>query len=170
MRFISLTAGLLAIAALSLTLAACGGGSSSTSTQSASDRREAAQLKFTTCMRRQGVDLPDPGSGGSAGPPANIDQSKLQAASQACSASLRGAVGNISSADRQKFTDSLTRFTACLRGKGLNVSDPDPSGAGGPGSFLQGIDPTDPTTRAAMTACQKQVGLQLPGGAGGGSQ
>ncbi len=159
-------------AVLSLTLAACGGGSSSSSSSSgsASDKREAAQLKFSACMRKQGVNVPDPGSGGPTGPPAGVDQSKLQTAAKSCQKYLQGAFGNLTTADRQKFQDQLTKFTACLRSKGLNVADPSPSSGpgGGPIQLLKGLDRSNPNTQAAMTACQKQVGLQPPGGGAGG--
>jgi hypothetical protein len=48
-----------------------------------------ALTKFSACMRQHGVDLPDPGAGGNAGPPAGanrLDQSdpKVKAATTAC--------------------------------------------------------------------------------------
>jgi hypothetical protein len=63
-------AGLAALGA-SLTLAACGGGSNDTTSTAAAGGDSAARqaklqeaaLKFTRCMRRHGIDMPDPKAG-----------------------------------------------------------------------------------------------------------
>ena len=68
-------------------VAGCGS-SSSSSTSSTANSQDAARVKFSQCMRQNGVDIPDPGAGG--GPPAGgggqFDRSdpKVQAATKAC--------------------------------------------------------------------------------------
>lgn len=188
----------LAVAALmtplSLGLAACGGGSgssgvaavaddtstagTSTSTSTTSTTsREDAQLKLSRCIRQNGVpDFPDPAADSSGNlriDPStlgNVDRSTLQKAFQACReyADAAGA-GQISDADRTAFQDAALKFAKCMRTNGVDVPDPDFSGAGGagPAGGLR-IDRNDPDTQKALGACQEIIQSALPNGAPGG--
>jgi len=56
-------------------LAGCGSSSSSSSSTSSSSSRDAARVKFTQCLRDNGVNIPDRAGGGTGGPPQNVDRS-----------------------------------------------------------------------------------------------
>jgi len=154
-------------------LTGCGSSSSSSSSTSSSSSRDAARVKFTQCLRDNGVNIPDRAGGGTGGPPQNVDRSKLQAATKACAKYQRGAFGNISSAQRQQFQDSLVKFTSCMRQHGVNVPTRT-GGTGGPPAVGGRIDQNDPKTKAAITACRSTLpqggrGGGGPGGAPGGN-
>ena len=164
----------LALMSAFVVLVATGCGSSSSSSSSATastTSQDAARVKFTQCMRDNGVDIPDnPGQGGGAG--LNIDRTKLQAAAKACQKYQQAAVGNISDAQRQEFQDAFAKFSACMRQNGVDL--PDPGAGGGPGAAGAaggpaggGIDRSDPKVQAAMKVCQDKLPQRGQGGPGG---
>ena len=144
-------------------VAGCGS-SSSSSTSSTANSQDAARVKFSQCMRQNGVDIPDsPGQGGGAALQ-NIDRAKLQTAIKACQKYQQAAVGNISPSQRQSFQDAFAKFSSCMRQHGVDL--PAPGAGGGPPAGGGGIDRNDPKTQAAITACRSQ--LPQRGGPGGG--
>jgi hypothetical protein len=183
--------------ALLITLTACGGGSSNSrvvslagasssggSTASATSRASGEQqaLDFINCLRKQGLDVPDPtvnadgtlslappGGGATGGQPADRDPAIFQKAIAACGnppASLTGGFNP----DQPGFQDAALSFAKCMREKGYDVPDPDFSGGapgpGGPGALFDQIDRNDPTTQADLRTCQKafaDAGITLPG-------
>lgn len=162
----------LAVVALflvALVAAGCGGSSdSSTSSTSGADAQDAARVKFAQCLRENGVDIPDnagqnPGSAGRA--LQDVDQTKLQAAMKACQKYQQAAVGNISDEQQQELRDAFTKFASCMRQNGVDLPDMNPGG--GPPSGGQQINRDDPTTKAAMSACQDKLPRGGPGGQGG---
>ena len=52
-----------------------------------------ALVKFTKCMREQGVNMPDPGANGQMQIPTGVSQDKLQAAQQKCQQYMPGGGG-----------------------------------------------------------------------------
>jgi len=179
-------------------LSACGSSGSAasasggTSTSSASSR-EAAQLKFVTCMRSHGVNLPDPsangrgfaGGGGTSttggapgGGPGGYRQLLStptgQAAEKAC-ASLRSksfgfAGGN--PADQAKFEAAAVKFAECMRAHNIDIPDPTSGTGGAFGIFrdLRGSSETNsPAFKTAMTACSSDLPFHRGGGPGGTS-
>ena len=143
----------------------CGSSSSPSSATASTTSQDAARVKFTQCMRDNGVDLPDnPGQGGGARP--NIDRTKLQAAAKACQKYQQAAVGDISDAQRQEFQDAFARFSACMRQNGVDL--PAPGSGGGPPAGGGGqLDQSDPKVQAATKACQDKLPQRGQGGPGG---
>ena len=126
--------------------------------------QDAARVKFTQCMRDNGVDIPDnPGQGGGGRP--NIDRTKLQAAAKACQKYQQAAVGTISDAQRQEFQDAFAKFSACMRQNGVDV--PDPGSGSGPPAGGGRLDQSDPKVQAAMKVCQDKLPQRGQGGPGG---
>ena len=130
---------LLAIAALSLLVAACGsGGGSSTTTQSKNPAT--AAYKYAACMRSHGVsNFPDPqvvtGSGGSASirqavPASDAASPHFKSAQKACAGIIPAPQGNgPSEAQQQAHKGALLAFASCLRTHGVSKF-PDPNGQG----------------------------------------
>lgn len=159
------TGGASAVAALLVTLCACGssggGGTGTTgTTASASDKQEAA-LKWAQCMRDHGVHMADPQVDDKGrmrvqiqgGPEADAD-----AAQKAC-ADLQQKIGpaNLTPQERQEAEQRMLEFAQCMRAHGVDVPDPTP------GEGIQIRRPRDdPGFEAAQEACQDK--LPAPGG------
>jgi len=191
MRLIKFTAAALA---LCMTLAACGrkpadgiatAGQNTAKASGApvsSDPQERMR-QFTQCMRDNGIDMKDAevsedggfsiqiGPGQGAAPadqgPSKEDQDKMQKAMQACQkyAPFGGEMGK----PNPEMQEKMRQFAKCMRDNGVgNFPDPQEDGGimiqgGGPGS-TDGLNPDDPTFKAAQEKCQS---LLPNGGAGG---
>jgi hypothetical protein len=144
-----------------------GGGSGSAT---AGKDPEQAALDFARCMRRHGVDMPDPqvddkgrmtmrlGGGGAGAKP---DPKKLQAAQQACDGLLGESVKRDPGELDAKARDAMVEYARCMRQHGVDM--PDPTGEGmvfrkGSG---QGPDPESSEFQAADRACGHH--LDAPG-------
>ncbi|WP_433462698.1 hypothetical protein [Spirillospora sp. CA-128828] len=86
-------------------------------------------MKFAQCMRENGVDVPDPGTGegralrlGKGG-----DRTKLQAALEKCQQWLQ-AGGKMPDLKDPKVRDQYVKFAQCMREHGVNIPDPGPDG------------------------------------------
>jgi hypothetical protein len=192
-----LTLGVLAVAA-PMVLSACGGSSDSNGVASLSedsdesgddstatsdgnssageqDPQEAA-LAFARCMRKRGVDIPDPQNGElrlSIGP--NDDPQKVEAAQKACQRLLEGARPQLTEEQQNVMQDGLLAFAKCMREHGIDMPDPQ---FGEHGTITQrarpgsNFDPDDPKFQEAQKACEpildearRKAGLpEQPGG------
>ncbi|MGI5163739.1 hypothetical protein ACQEU3_05220 [Spirillospora sp. CA-253888] len=91
--------------------------------------KEDAQLKFAQCMRENGIDVPDPGSGdkqvaiGRQGK----DREKVERAVEKCRSYLE-AGGVIPDLKDPKVHDQFVKFAQCMRQQGVDVPDPGPDG------------------------------------------
>jgi hypothetical protein len=130
-RPFSTLAALIAIPFLVGSLAACASGSpaseSPSKTPSTVQSFEDWQLAFASCMRDEGVDLPDPGKDGSGAAISlgDADPEAFTAASKTCTDKL-GAPPAPSSGDvpvSDRFDDQLT-MAECFREHGIDVPDP----------------------------------------------
>ncbi|MBT2211363.1 hypothetical protein [Actinomadura sp. NEAU-AAG7] len=123
------------VVAVVVGLSGCGGesgGVASAGGGSASPQKsvsvEDAQLGFARCMRENGVDVPDPGSGqkalrlGKGG-----DGEKVQGAFKKCQSWLQ-AGGKMPDLKDPKARDSYVRFAQCMRENGVDMKDPGPDG------------------------------------------
>ncbi|MBD2894804.1 hypothetical protein amrb99_37320 [Actinomadura sp. RB99] len=90
---------------------------------------EDAQLKFAQCMRQNGVDVPDPGSGHAETMRIGkgADREKLQAAMKKCQSWLQ-AGGKLPDLKDPKVRDQYVKFAQCMREHGVDMKDPDPDG------------------------------------------
>jgi hypothetical protein len=159
----------LPLSAASLFLAACGGGGAATAGDSRAELREAA-LKYAQCMRKHGVDMPDPkfNGGGIAvqigGPGTKrIPKATMDEAQRACRKIMeRVKPPSMSKEDQAKARESALKMARCMRERGFDFPDPQFSEGGGirqriggPGSNM---NPEDPRFQQAMQACSKQSG------------
>ncbi|WP_131732612.1 hypothetical protein [Actinomadura formosensis] len=90
---------------------------------------EDAQLKFAQCMRENGVNVPDPGSGGARARRLGegTDRAKLQAALEKCKQWLQ-AGGSLPDLTDPKVRDQYVKFAQCMREHGVNIPDPGSDG------------------------------------------
>jgi hypothetical protein len=202
-----LAAGSLSMATLPLLLVACGtksdtaqvaslnGAASSsatgdsTSTSLSTGQVQQAMLDFASCMRDNGVNMPDPTfdasgnpQGGFIGRDSGIDprSTEFQTAQQACGDNLQGITlgrGPAGRFDRTAIQDGFNSFTACLRDDGLQVDDitlGDGPGADGPGGPPPGASsggatgPNDSTTTTGGSGASGSTGSGGFNGAPGG--
>jgi pyruvate/2-oxoglutarate dehydrogenase complex dihydrolipoamide acyltransferase (E2) component len=165
----------LILAVVAVLASGCGGADSEAKSGSNSaNERDAAQVKFRSCMRENGVDLPDnPGQGGGGPGRDDIDRAALEKAQKACQKYQKEAFGDVSPDQREEFQDAFAKFSSCMRKHDVDVPDPGAGGGGPPAGGGNQIDRDDPKVQAAMKACQDQLpqgrGPGGPGGPGGGN-
>ena len=148
----------LPLATASLVLAACGGGDDG-SGGSADDRaqfREAA-LKYAECMRRNGVDMPDPAPGEGlrftappGGPTATFERAERE-----CRKHLEDVrPPELSEEEEREFRERALEHARCMREHGFDMPDPT-FGEGGRVEMRLGggIDPNDPAFQEAQREC-----------------
>jgi hypothetical protein len=158
-RFQRLT---LPLAAASLALAACGGGESTAgSGDSRAQFREAA-LRYAECMRRHGVDVPDPspGKGGGilmAAPRSGEDMPTVQRAEEACRKHLESVrPPELSEEQKREFREQALKHARCMREHGIDIPDPTFGEGGRVEQRLGGgIDPREPAFQEAEKACSR---------------
>ncbi|MBB5960020.1 hypothetical protein FHS29_006642 [Saccharothrix tamanrassetensis] len=145
-------------AALALLLGACGSGGDPGGSTSGPDTgtSDGQGVEFAKCMRDNGVDVPDQGpDGGKLGALAGADRSNpaFKDALAACEEHLPGG-GDLSTSDPERL-ERLREFAKCMREHGVDMPDPDPSGAklGGAGK----LDRDSPAFKAALEACQDKL-------------
>lgn len=128
---------------------------------------------FASCMRDNGVDMPDPQPGGPVriGAGANRgDRDAMEKAMEACRSLMPngGKPPELSPEDLEK----ARAMAACMREHGVDVPDPDPAGGGGirirRGAGEDGAPQVDEgALEEAMQAC-RHLGPQAPDGSDGG--
>jgi hypothetical protein len=148
-----------------------GSGDQPSATTAPKANREQQALRFTQCMREQGINMPDPtvDAGGNVRlrPPMGGDepsQAKLQKARAACQQYLQGLQQDFMGQDQTKFRDSLLKYAQCMRNNGYDLPDPNFSNQGSRGPFGDAIDQNDPAYKKADAVCRSN----LPGLFGGG--
>jgi hypothetical protein len=148
-----------------LVAAGCGGSSNASSAPTNTTSQDAARIKYTQCLRDNGIDVPDnPTPGGRRF--GNVDQAKLRKAQTACRKYQQAVVGNITPAQRQAFQDAFAKFASCMRQHGVDLPPRTP-GQGPPAGGAQ-INRNDPKVQAAQKACQSKLPQGGRGRFGGG--
>jgi hypothetical protein len=180
------------LAATALTLAGCGGGksanavaslngSTATTKKGATGSSEQQLLTWVQCMRKNGVNLPDPtvdangnltlrgrggGGDGGAGQPAQggasttdaprPDRGAFDTAQKACGNPPQGAFGGFNRRNDPAFQDAALKFAQCMRDHGVDVPDPNFNSTNGPpaGGPFGNLDRNDPKVSAAFDACR----------------
>lgn len=173
---------LLAVAVAVLVLSACSGGGSGNDDEASATEASAEKqlLDYVTCLRGQGLDVPDPqvdadgnlklnpdqlfpGGDGQQPSQAEIDafSEKYQAAQKVCGSPPQGAVGGTDH-NQTGFQDALVAFARCMREKGVDIADPDFSSPGGQGKFFSEFHriQSDP----AFEPCQQKAFAGVQGG------
>ena len=136
---------------------------------------EDAMLKFTQCMRDNGVDVPDPGPEGDVHVDGRgLSQEQMEAAQAACQkwmdlAEPEDGGEPLTEEEKQSFLD----MAACMRERGWNFPDPTFDG----GRVTQKIEkgegegtlpePDDPAFEKDTEECSSEAGMEPPGGGGG---
>jgi hypothetical protein len=168
----------VAMALAGLTLAACGGGEGtaggSSAAAGAADRTklEQAALEHAACMRRRGIDVPDPkaGNGGIilSGPRTGTDHRAQERAVKQCGRYLRNVPPpKLSDEQKTAMRDGALRHARCMRAQGIEFPDPKFDGKAGITVNLgEGFDPADPRMRQAEQKCRRLL-PRPPGGAPG---
>ncbi|TDC44219.1 hypothetical protein E1281_34300 [Actinomadura sp. KC345] len=133
-------------------VAGAGGSASASAGESLSP--EDAQLKFAQCMRENGVDVPDPGSGDAERLGSGTDRKKLEAALEKCQSWLQ-AGGRIPDLKDPKVRDEYVDFAQCMREHGVNMPDPGPDG--------ELKVPTGDIDQKAVEKAREKCRLELPG-------
>ena len=161
----------LVVALSTLALAACGGDgdSSAGGGKDTAEGRKDGALKFAQCMRRNGVDMPDPKTdengmvvieGGGPGENAMNDPD-MKKADAACRKFLQDALPpKLSETEQKEFKDKALAHAECMREQGLDFPDPR-VGEGGDVSIEiggNGIDPESPKFREAQKKCGDPLG------------
>lgn len=168
----------LVAVALVLTLAACGddgadgvataSGSKGTDSGSAQGQEqvddEEARRQFAECMRKNGIDMPDPQPGERPMMQLKGDRGKVEAAMKECRKLLpNGGEFKPGAED----LESMRQMAKCMRENGVEeFPDPDPNGGGIRIQRGSGIDPDDPEFRAAQEKCREFMPEGGPRGGG----
>ncbi len=120
-----------------------------------------AQTAMARCMRRQGIDVPDPTPGkgferdaGESG----IDARRLRVAERKCARYRRAiaeAAPRPSASEQQRNLDLTLRYARCMREQGADVPDPRAGGEGGGMAVEVPADAkTNPSFRRAARKCE----------------
>jgi hypothetical protein len=149
---------LVTIAASAL-LAACGGSGGGGGTGDQSD--DSKQLAFAACLRKAGIDAPDPQRGADGDVksqirvPKSISPQRLEQIQRDCIRKTGWSPKPLSKEEEARNRDRALKFARCMRAHGVDIPDPQPTGGGivvhgAPG----GIDPRSPAFKRAQQACQ----------------
>lgn len=184
---LAVMASLLGVA-LALTATACGGGEdndgvasltpttgqTTTEDQGSNDDgsseqdREQAALDFARCMRKQGIDFPDPVNGRFNLRIPRGDQRKLERAQRACRDILEDAAPPMSEEQEAELREAALEFAKCMREHGVDMPDPEfPEGGGTLQRMPLGTDENDPKVEEARKACEPILEAVRPDGSRG---
>jgi hypothetical protein len=167
------TTAVIAVAATSLVLAACGGDGGSGGGKSNQERMEEYALQQAECMRRHGVDVPDPKPGrGLLMDNRDVNPEEFERAQRVCEQELgKPPVPELSEEEQREFREAALKFARCMRAEGIDMNDPTfgPNGEVKIQLGGEGTDPeADPAFKAAQDKCRKYeqgpVGEEGPGG------
>jgi hypothetical protein len=139
-------------------VASAGGKPTVSASAAAAAKDEDAPLKFSQCMRQQGMTWfpdPKPGSGGlQIKVPKGTDKAKMDAAMAACKEWAPDG-GERGPADPQQLEQGR-QMAQCMRDNGVpNFPDPQPDGSIHLDGDKIGVGPGDPTFDKAEEACAK---------------
>lgn len=157
------TASALTAAAVSaLALAACGGGDGSgAAANSDQEKFQEAALKHAECMRRHGVDVPDPKpDGGLIINDESANPEQVARALRTCDKEVgRPPIPELSAKEEREFRDAALKHAGCMREHGIDFPDP----TFGPNGTVKvkigpGQHPNDPAFQAADAKCRKLLG------------
>jgi len=136
-------------------VAPAGGTPAASSSAAAAARDDDAPLKFSQCMREQGMTWfpdPKPGGGLQIKVPEGTDRAKVDAAMEACKQWAPDG-GERGQADPQML-EQARRMAQCMRDNGVpNFPDPDPDGGVRLDRDKIGTGPGEPTFDKADEAC-----------------
>jgi hypothetical protein len=155
----------------SVLAAGCGSSHSSTSNANSANSANSvnaantARIGAAQCIRRHGINIPDPTPGGAWAINAfrilnGYPQSQTQAALNACAAQIHKAFPqafNLTPAQQAQRRQQGMAFAQCMRSRHIAIPDP-PVGLGGTAAYLHqlsSIDRNSPAIRSAAATCRK---------------
>jgi hypothetical protein len=156
------------VGALCAALAACGSSSSSSTTTAAGGA--AALVAAESCMRGQGIDIPDVTRTSSAAAHAALQRTlasepavKLESAEKACKTQITKALpqGNgLTPAELERHLRGLELFASCMQSRRIDYPDPPPLANSQSAQLayheaVGSIDQNSPAVKSAAAACQK---------------
>jgi hypothetical protein len=142
---------------------------------------EEAILEFVSCLRNNGLDIPDPQFGPEGvrftdpAVMAGLDfmSRDFLDAMEACQHLLEALQPEVDPEQQAEQNEQLLAFAECMRREGIDFPDPDPvrgltisSMRGADGELV--IDPFDGDFQDAMRVCQEDLDLDVPGAPGAG--
>ena len=143
-------------------LAACGGGDTSDAdSKSNKEKFQEAALEHARCMRRNGVDVPDPkpGQGGVIFEKADLaraGKAKLAAAERKCRKYFENLPEpNFSPQQAAEMREAALAHARCMREQGVDFPDPKFDGKGGAKVSLARLNPSDPAFKRADEKCRR---------------
>jgi hypothetical protein len=156
---------LLVALAATASLAACGAEedpSKPAAGQSQEAKNRKAMLDLAACMRKNGVDMPDPQFNGGRvtqrmKAPANEDT--MRAADKAC-AKYRSQIKapEMSAAEQEEFKKAALAHARCMRDQGIDFPDPQFDSDGGAQIRIgKELNPEGAKFQAAQKACEKTM-------------
>jgi hypothetical protein len=163
---------LVGVLALALGVAACGGdkpsgvaslsGSDKTTTTNPNrgEDKLAAELNWTRCMRRHGINISDPKPNGGVDEqlPTGMrkDDPRFKAAEQACNQGLPDGGGQGSPPTAEQRQRALA-FARCMRQHGIDMPDPQITADGIGQQWPERAEWETPKFRAGQQACERAV-------------
>jgi hypothetical protein len=122
--------------------------------------------QYAACLREHGLKVADPTPGQVAVKlDPNEDPDLTAKAVQACLPYANGAGGDAPAPPTAAELDRLRRYAQCMRDHGVTAfPDPDPQTGFFNGLTKSNYNPSNPTVKAALTACQTLAPTTQPGG------
>src|SRR5262245_51248913 len=157
------TTAVMAVAVTSLVLAACGGDGDGGSGGGKSEQEKFQEyaLKQAECMRRHGVDVPDPKpDGGLLMDNRDVNPEEFERAQRACEQELgEPPVPKFSEEQQREFREAALKFARCMRTHGIDMPDPTFGANGEVRIEMKGgggaLRPDDAAFKAAEAKCRK---------------
>jgi hypothetical protein len=156
-----LAAALLALSAIGL--AACGEETPSAAGSAESkEKARQAEVKFASCMRKEGIDMPDPSAEGRSvfkvGGDSGISPEEFERASKACEKYRKDIRPQLTEEEQQEFKEKALAHSRCMREHGIDFPDPTFDAEGGAEVRIRAgskgeLNPEDPEFKAAEEAC-----------------
>lgn len=161
-----LSSALLAVPLVLALLAGCSEASSATpspGSASPTANQDERRLRFTQCLRDHGLDVKDydPNDPNPFGELRDADPKKRQAAIEACAEYAPGGENGRGLSEEGKA--QMLAYVECLRGQGLDISDPDPNTGLPPMADLAKLRAGGQKTKDAQKACEDKVPTALTG-------
>jgi hypothetical protein len=169
---------LVAVAATA-SLAGCGAEDTPTSSSAKPSQETAnkkAMLDFASCMRKNGVDMPDPQfEGGRVTQKMSKTNPDTMRKAEAACAKFRDKVKapDISDSQKSEFKKAALANARCMREHGIDFPDPQFDTDGGAQIRLgKSLNPDSPKFQAAQKACESTLPMRGPSTtrAGGGEK
>lgn len=114
-------------------------------------------LAFNSCLRAEGIDVPEAGTGGGSGTLdlSGTDPAAFEQAQKTCMTKVGAPPAQDNAPSASESNEMMLLFAKCIRDAGVDYPDPAPAGSGelAPAIDISAIDP------ATLSACETKAGL-----------